>query len=230
MSMFDSILAVIPPLATGALLLLSTVLKKGQICPGQRGRIHKILPLILILWVLASFKLPFVLLNVVFIGFFMTKVQTGKTREEGPLYALYIANVFSVLVVIYQMFMAPTWVAGVLVLIEAFILGLIGAHWMLTMARTRLQAFHKILPVSGIFAAMAIALVLVPFASSLDPVTLNELLHVILINFALLVTAVVIWAWHLIVTRSISKVQISVASILMLVSIVSFHQVYFHVI
>lgn len=225
--MLDSIFAVLPPLATGMLLIITIVLKKGQICPGQRGRIHKVLPAPAILWLIAGIKIPFVLVNVAFIGFFISKVKMGKSRKEGPLIALYTANAFSVLVIIYQMIMAHGWVAATFVLLETVMLGLIGAHWMLAFANSRLEAFHKLLPMAGVFFALGVVLILVPFAFGSDEQTLQQLMHVILFNFAILVIAIVIWCWHLILVRKISKAQISVASVLMLVSLVGFHQIYF---
>lgn len=225
--MFDSIFAVLPPLATGMLLIITIVLKKGQICPGQRGRIHKVLPASAILWVIAGIKIPFVLINVAFIGFFISKVKMGKSRKEGPFIALYMANAFSVLIIVYQMIMAHGWIQSTFVLLEMIMLGLIGAHWMLAFANSRLEAFHKLLPIAGVFFAIGVVLILVPFAFGSDEEILQQLMHVILFNFAILVTAIVIWCWHLILSRKISKAQISVASILMLVSLVRFHQIYF---
>ncbi|MCE0492726.1 hypothetical protein [Vibrio salinus] len=225
--MLDSILSVLPPLATGMLLIITTVLKKGQICPGQRGRIHKVLPVPAIIWLLAAIKLPFVLVNVLLIGFFIWKVKMGKSRKSGPLMALYLANVISVCIIIYQMVLAQGWVASGFVLLETLMLGLIGAHWMLAFANSRLQAFHKLLPVSGIFLAMAVAMILVPFAFSINEETLQQYMGTIFFNFAVLMIATVVWCWHLITTRKIHKVQISVASVLMLISVIGFHQMYF---
>ncbi len=225
--MLDSIFAVLPPLATGMLLIITIVLKKGQICPGQRGRIHKVLPVPAIIWLIAGIKMPFVLVNAAFIGFFLSKVKMGKSRKEGPLIALYTANAYSVFIIIYQMIMAHGWVPSSFVLMETIMLGSIGAHWMLAFANSRLEAFHKLLPMAGVFFAIGVVLILVPFAFGSDEQTLQQLMNVILFNFAILVTAIVIWCWHLILTRKISKVQISVASVLMLVSLVGFHQIYF---
>jgi len=228
--MLNSLFAVLPLLATGSLFIITIVLRKGQICPGQRGRIHKMLPFVLIVWLLAAIQFPFVLINVFFVGFFISRVKMSKTRDSGPLYALYVANFLSFLIIMYQMISAPTWVSSCVVLLNTMMLGLIGAHWMLTFAKSRLQFFHKLLPIAGIFIAIALAFVLVPYALPLDEDTLRQLFPLILMNFSLLMTSILVWIWHLIATRPMGKLQISFASIFMLMSLVGFHQMYFHVI
>ncbi len=80
----------------GAQIILTLVLVKGEICPGQRGRIHKVLPAIGVLWLaVASVKIEaFMIVAAIF--YFYSQVQTKKTRDEGPLWVLYLANGLSI--------------------------------------------------------------------------------------------------------------------------------------
>ena len=48
--MVESLLVQFAPMLLGAQLILTLILVKGDICPGQRGRIHKMLPAIGVLW------------------------------------------------------------------------------------------------------------------------------------------------------------------------------------
>lgn len=76
--MVQQLLAVIAPMLFGAQLILTLILVKGDICPGQRGRIHKILPAIAILWLaVASLKIQ-AMLVVFAIAYFYSKVQTKR--------------------------------------------------------------------------------------------------------------------------------------------------------
>ena len=49
-NMIQQLLLTFPPMLFGAQALLTLLLIKGDICPGQRGRLHKMLPSIGILW------------------------------------------------------------------------------------------------------------------------------------------------------------------------------------
>lgn len=76
----------------GAQIILTMILVKGDICPGQRGRLHKVLPSIGVLWLaVASIKIE-AFLVVFAIFYFYSRVQTTKTRNEGPLWVLYLVN------------------------------------------------------------------------------------------------------------------------------------------
>ncbi|GAL20357.1 hypothetical protein JCM19235_4557 [Vibrio maritimus] len=81
--MITAVLTLLAPALAVAMLVLTLILAKGDICPGQRGRIHKLLPAIGILWLaIASLKVE-AFLVVFAIFYFYSKVQTGKTRQQG---------------------------------------------------------------------------------------------------------------------------------------------------
>ncbi|WP_441257498.1 hypothetical protein ACS18Q_05415 [Vibrio sp. Vf1514] len=224
--MLYSLLSVFAPMLLGAQIILTLVLVKGEICPGQRGRIHKVLPAIAVLWLaVASVKIEaFMIVAAVF--YFYSQVQTKKTRDEGPLWVLYLANGLSIAYVAILMGEAPSWPAALSILAMVAMLGAMFAHLLLTIARTRLQAFHRILPVVGILSAMLTTLCVVPYAYRVDAEVLATLTQPLLISFALMVTGIIVWSWHIMMSKPVSKVQLTVAQLLMLVAATGFHGLY----
>ncbi|MDA0117931.1 hypothetical protein [Vibrio sp. T11.5] len=221
--MVQQLLAVFPPMLLGAQLILTLILVKGDICPGQRGRIHKVLPVLAIMW-LAVASLRIEAMMVVFaIAYFYSQVQTKKTRVQGPLWVLYLANGLALSYVAIGIGEQPDLAAGINVFVQIILLGALFAHLLLTVARTRLQAFHRILPVTGVISAMLMSLAILLKAIGLEEDTLTQATQPLLIGFALLITSVLIWSWHIIVSKTVNKVQLAVA-LLTLVSATTFNQ------
>lgn len=106
--------------------------------------------------------------------------------------------------------------AGFNVLVQVFLLGALFAHLLLTIARTRLQAFHRILPVSGVLSAMLMSLAILLKASGLGDDMLVSATQPLLIGLALLISAIVIWCWHMLLSKDVQKVQLSIALVAML--------------
>ncbi|MDW6003771.1 hypothetical protein [Vibrio mangrovi] len=225
--MLNALISVLVPMAAGAQLILTLVLAKGEICPGQRGRIHRLLPVLLVLWLLVATQHLYVLLVVALTGYFYSQVKTGKTRQEGPLKILYLANVLAGITLLHDVLTAPNWIAAVMMVLSCLLLGTMAAHLLLTVARTRLQAFHRLLPVAGILAAMLLTLCIVPFTSGMASSQLQDTLQLILVCFSLLVTAVIIWSWHLLTTKSVDRIQLAISCLVLLTSVSGFHQLYF---
>lgn len=219
--MVQQLLAVFAPMLLGAQLILTMILIKGDICPGQRGRIHKILPTLVVLW-LAVASLRIEAMMVVFaIAYFYTQVQTKKTRDQGPMWVMYMANGLALAYVAIEISAQASLAAGLSVLIEIFLLGTMLAHLLLTVARTRLQAFHRILPVSGIVAAMLMSLAILLKAWGLPAETLTAVTQPLLAGFAVLISAVVIWCWHILSSKEVNKMQLGIALVLLLMSTAS---------
>ncbi|NRF28520.1 hypothetical protein [Vibrio coralliilyticus] len=221
--MVQQLLAVFPPMLLGAQLILTLILVKGDICPGQRGRIHKVLPVLAIMW-LAVASLKIEAMMVVFaIAYFYSQVQTKKTRVQGPLWVMYLANGLALAYVAIGIGEQPDLAAGLNVFVQIILLGALFAHLLLTVARTRLQAFHRILPVTGVISAMLMSLAILLKAFGLEEVVLTQATQPLLIGFALLITSVLIWCWHIIVSKTVNKIQLAVA-LLTLVSATTFNQ------
>ncbi|SJL82942.1 hypothetical protein [Vibrio palustris] len=224
--MLHSLLLVLPPMLLGAQLILTLVLVKGDICPGQRGRIHKVLPAIGVLWLASATVQLGSLLVAGGIFYFYSKVQTKKTRKEGPLWVLHATSAYALVLLLWNALQLPLWSVGVSSILNVVLLGAMFAHLLLTLARTRLQAFHRILPVAGILAAMAVVLCVVPYALQIPQQSVAQATHHILTYFALLVLAIIIWAWHIFTAKTVMKTQLAVAQVVLLISMTGFEHVY----
>lgn len=221
--MVQQLLAVLAPMLLGAQLVLTLILVKGDICPGQRGRIHKILPAIAILWLsVASLKIQAMMI-VFALAYFYSQVQTKKTRDQGPMWVMYLANGLALAYVAILVFEQPSVAAGLNVFVQILLLGSLFAHLLLTIARTRLQAFHRLLPVSGVLSTMLMCLTVLLAAAGLEEQALAQATQPLLIGFALLLSSVLIWCWHMLMSKEIQKVQLAIALVGMLTA-VTFNQ------
>ncbi|MEZ8103872.1 hypothetical protein [Vibrio cortegadensis] len=214
--MVESILMSFAPMLLGAQLVLTLVLVKGDICPGQRGRVHKMLPAIGVLWLaVASIKIE-AFLVVFAIFYFFSKVQTNKTRDKGPLWLLYLANGLALAYVGIVISEQPSIAASIVNFAYIGTLGAIFAQLLLLIARSRLDAFHRILPVAGVLSGMLVVLATLLHAYSLNEESLALATQGLLISFALLIIGIVIWCWHLFLSQSPNKLQLTLANLTLL--------------
>ncbi len=93
---------------------------------------------------------------------------------------------------------------------------------LLVIARSRLQAFHRILPVTGVVSGMVMALTVLGFVYGLTDEALKTILPTLLISLALMITGIVIWCWHLFMDKEVSKGQLGVALGVILISMTSY--------
>ena len=209
--MVQQLLVLFAPMLFGAQALLTLVLIKGDICPGQRGRIHKMIPAIGVLW-LAVASLRIEAFMVVFaLFFFYSRVQTKKTRDKGPMWAMHLANG---LAISYLAIEASQQVNSVATMAMVVMVGFLGAsfgHLLMTIARTRLQAFHRILPVVGVISGMLLVVSALMAAYQLDPNVLETVTQHILIALSLVISAVVVWCWHLFTSKAPHNLQLAFA-------------------
>ncbi len=203
----------------GAQLILSLVLQKGDICPGQRGRVHKVLPVIIVGWGLSAWFAPIALLPLSLLAAFTVKVKTSKTRDKGPILLLNLSNVAAIMSLLWLVSQEFTLFSLLFVLLLVVILGSSLAHLFLIQARSRLQAFHKLLPVIGTVAVMLLILATLIPISALEASLLQKITPMLLSSFVLLVMAVVGWVWHLIRVKAVSKMQIALSLCLLSASL-----------
>ncbi|NOI80666.1 hypothetical protein F0237_08315 [Vibrio tubiashii] len=219
--MVQQLLTVFAPMLLGAQLILTLILVKGDICPGQRGRIHKVLPPIAIMW-LAVASLRIEAMMIVFaIAYFYSQVQTKKTRDQGPIWVMYLANGLALAYVGIEVGSQASLAGGLSVFVQISLLGALLAHLLLTIARTRLQAFHRILPVSGVVSAMLMSLAILLKANGLDNETLTAVIQPLLVGFALMISSVFVWCWHMLTAKEINKMQLGIALAFMLFAVTS---------
>ncbi|USD61521.1 hypothetical protein J4N45_06025 [Vibrio sp. SCSIO 43140] len=224
--MITAVLTLLAPALAVAMLVLTLILAKGDICPGQRGRIHKLLPAIGILWLaIASLKVE-AFLVVFAIFYFYSKVQTGKTRQQGPFWVLHLANglagSFAAIIVVQQ----PNLAQSLSLACAGLLLGTAFSHLLLTIAKTRLQAFHRILPVAGVVFAMLLALSFVFNAYQWEPNIVAEYTPAVISSLVMLMLGVVIWSWHIIKHSAPAKGQLVVAFLSLMVTNVGLLQLY----
>ncbi|OIQ26649.1 hypothetical protein [uncultured Vibrio sp.] len=216
--MVQYLLSLFPAMLLGAQLVLTIILLKGDICPGQRGRIHKTFPVIGVLWLaVASLKIE-AFLVVFAIFYFYSQVKTGKTRDSGPVWLLYLANGLALSFVGIQISMQATIAQSLAYFVLVFLLGASFSHLLLTVARTRLQAFHKVLPVTGVVASMAFVISVLIALVGVDDAQLELMLTPLVVVFALLIMGVASSCWHLITSKAINKVPLVVSLLLLLSS------------
>ncbi|MEZ9525527.1 hypothetical protein [Enterovibrio norvegicus] len=194
--MYDVISTVVMAGLLGAQLVLTLVLLKGDICPGQRGRLHKAFWFLVAGWAIVTPFSSFSALPFIALGIFSLRSKSGKTRQSGPIPVLHLANGFAVLAVLMAA-VEQGLTTGLLMLSQVLLVGAVTAHYLLVKARSRLQAFHRILPVVGIFAAMMMALMLAVSSAMLPDQESAALVSTILTSLGLVLLGVCIWAMHL---------------------------------
>ncbi|PMH46627.1 hypothetical protein BCU68_00895 [Vibrio sp. 10N.286.49.B3] len=209
--MLDALLTVFVPMLLGTQLILTLILLKGDICPGQRGRIHKVLPAIGVLWLTVTLHHIEAFLVVATIFYFFSQVQTKKTRDQGPMWLLYGANIFASIIMLMQAFEQNSLAGGITYCLFILFLGSGFTHLLLTIARTRLQAFHHILPLAALVSGMFIVLSIIFHTYTLSDDTLSAMTPALLMGFALLVTTIVISCWHLFTQKSAEKIQLFIS-------------------
>ncbi|KXF81812.1 hypothetical protein [Enterovibrio coralii] len=205
--MIDVFSSVVLSGVLGAQLVLTLVLLKGDICPGQRGRLHKVFWFLVAGWGVITPIYPFAALPFISLGIFSLRSKTGKTKLSGPIPVLHLSNAFGVLALVVAM--AQSGLAlSLLMVLQVVLVGAATAHVLLIRARSRLQAFHRILPVAGLVSAMLMAAVLAVFGSA--NVT-GAVIQYIVGCMGLVLVGTLIWASHLFRQAAPSLLQVMAA-------------------
>lgn len=224
--MMEPILLLLAPMLLGTQLILSLVLTKGEICPGQRGRVHKLLPAIGVLWLVVAFINIFAVIIAAVVFMFFSRVQTNKTRDSGPIWMLYVADALAFAYVVSQLSLFPSIPALFSWLIYVCLLGAIFSNLLLLIARSRLEAFHKILPITGIVSGIALAIFIALQATGLNDNVLHSLQSEVLLGLALLIVGLMIWPLHMMTRQSINKIQLSITLLVLLLSCSSLYPLF----
>lgn len=194
--MYELVSAVVLAGVLGAQAVLTLVLLKGDICPGQRGRLHKAFWYLVAGWAVAIPFSPFSVLPFITLGIFSLRSKSGKTRQSGPIPLLHLSNAFGVLTLVMAG-MEQGLLTALLMLAQVLLVGAISAHCLMVKARSRLQAFHRILPVIGIVAAMLTAITLALASQAMEPAAAEAMVTSVLVSLGLAVAGVLVWASHL---------------------------------
>ncbi|WP_126000521.1 hypothetical protein [Vibrio aphrogenes] len=219
--MYSYLLNVIPPMLLGAQCVLLMVLLKGEICPGQRGRIHKQLPVIGALWLAISpLYWPLASIGVVILAFF-SQVKVSKTRDSGPIWLLQVALGLAAAFTIFFI-LGSERPQGLFILFSIVFLGAGLSHILLTFARTRLQAFHRLLPVVGIVGAMLISLAVLWQTQQYSLNYLHQIVWWLVGCFALILLGILGSSWHIFTQQTITKWKPALGFCLSFVAMVGF--------
>ncbi|QUJ66222.1 hypothetical protein KDD30_08430 [Photobacterium sp. GJ3] len=202
------------PALLGAQLILTLVLTQGEICPGQRGRVHKTLPILLVGWLLVAIVSPVAVLPLLALAWFAFQVKTGKTRDAGPLWALYTASGLAGVCWLMMASERTLPVAG-MSFVAIALLGSLLAHVLLTQARTRLQAFHRVLPAVGLLSAMLSVLLLLWVLYGLPVSVVEADVLAICAALVLLIAAQVVWGGHILLSKTVNFWQLLFAALLL---------------
>ena len=203
------------PAIVGALWLIIVILYKGDICPGQRGRLHRSIAILCGLFAITCVTNIWLIPSALLLGWFCSQVQTKKTRLLGPRTALVIAAVWASLVgclafnqQLSQTYLWESVVGFGFYLVMTLLLGASVAHLLLLLARTRLQAFHRILPIGAVvmsFAYLLLWLGLVSTGLVNGIQSAESILGPLLVAISTLLIALTIWNWHLLKRVEIRK-------------------------
>lgn len=181
----------------GAQAVLTLVLLKGDICPGQRGRLHKAFWFLVVGWALTVPFSPFSALPFITLGIFSLRSKSGKTRHTGPVPLLHLSNAFGVLALLMAS-VEQGVMTTLLMMSQVLLVGAITAHCLLVRARSRLQAFHRILPVIGVVAVMLTAVTLAVASMMLEPEAAQSLVSTVITSLGLAIAGVIVWTSHLV--------------------------------
>ncbi|MFC1503664.1 hypothetical protein ACFL53_04915 [Pseudomonadota bacterium] len=215
--MLTGYLTFLIPALLGAQLILTLVLTKGKICPGQRGRVHKTLPVVLVGWLVAVMALPLAVFPLLALAYFSFKAKTGKTRDSGPISVLMAAN--GLAAICWLMLLPSMSLPQVGMSFMAIALfGASLAHLLLTQAKTRLQAFHRILPFVGLSSAMVSILFMLWQLTEIDAAVVEAMTTNVITALVLMVFALLVWASHILLSRTVNRWQLLGASALLVVS------------
>ncbi|AZL84194.1 MULTISPECIES: hypothetical protein [Aliivibrio] len=222
---FQTLQYILIPALLGAQILLTIILHKGDICPGQRGRIHKWLPVLILGWCLIAgvgmtYAMVFAinLIPAIAIAGFYFSVKTSKTRDKGPLIIMALANGFAAASFVNLALGSGSFTQLFFALIGPFLFGALLTHLLLTLARTRLQAFHRLLPISGIISGIVMVVILLCQTLSIHEIFLDRMAVKLGIGLGLMLLSLGLWNFHLF-NKQAAKWQFLVpASIIMAIS------------
>ena len=113
--------------------------------------------------------------------YFYFASSNQKTRVQGPLWVIYPRQWSCFCYVGIVISQQPSIAGSALKIIEIFLLGALFSHLLLTIAKTRLQAFHSILPVTGIVSAMLLSIVVLVKSAQIEPNLLAEHTNMLLV-------------------------------------------------
>lgn len=251
--MLKTILTFLPAMLLGAQSIITLILIKGEICNGQKKRIYPLLSIFAVLWLaisllhLEAFAITLMLFFTILL---LIKTNNTLLSEKARqhyfaigIWGLHFINLASFALIIHQIWIQVHLIASLHVsalapvtffvvtkwLLLTVLLGAGLAHLLLIMARTRLQAFHQILPLVGIISTLLLVMLIVAEAYFLGDTLFNrylftetalsELVMMVIINFMLVIVAVLVWSWPLFSKRKPTSLSSAISLMIFIFSL-----------
>lgn len=178
----------------GAQAILTLALCKGDICPGQRGRLHAQFIILNIIGYILSFLYlpshPFLFISQLCLSFFIFKNKKGKTSTSHFKYFLYLSNFINLAITlfIYSRLHLPQ---VFILLTQICITGGLLASVLMRYARSRLTHFIALLPYVSLIFSMILIINIAIMHLHYQP--LNHQLISLCIGLILLLLALFTW-------------------------------------
>jgi hypothetical protein len=208
-----------------ALVIICLLLKKGQLCPGQRSRFQgELITVWTILFVALMMGVESAIAGwILIVGALgsaygvLLSIWQGKLpgKRSIPDKAIYFSlvplSIFGFGVLCSQ----PSAFA----VLPMIITGTVLAHLLLVKAKSRLQAFNKILPFVGVAAVLvSLIVVMIMLASGSEVNLTNEQLNDFMWFIGILVAGIALWLLPALSTNPQSHTLLGIATLLILVS------------
>ncbi len=139
---------------TGAQAILTLALVKGDICPGQRGRLHTQFIILNATGYILSFihwsSSIFLFISQLCLSFFIFKNKKRKTNTSYFKFSLFLSNVINLtlaLFICYQLYLPQAFI----LISQLFITGGLLASLLMRNSRSRLTHFMALMPYIGLF-------------------------------------------------------------------------------
>jgi len=222
---YNMVFPVLSLMPIWALVIICLLLKKGELCPGQRSRfqgelitIWTILFVALMMGVESAIAGWILIIGALGAGYgVLLSIWQGKLpgKRSIPDKAIYFAlaplGIFSIGVLCSQ--------ANAFAILPMIITGTVLAHLLLVKAKSRLQAFNKILPFIGV-AAVLVSLIVV---MTLIGFGTNEALSAEQINdfmwfIGILIGGIFLWLLPALSSNPQSHTLLGIATFLLLIS------------
>lgn len=175
--------------------ILSIALIKGDICPGQRGRLHQAFFYLSLVSLFTAFLYPLFIIPIILMGLFFVKNKTNKTKITQWCLLLHLTSLSYAIIIFYSLSSLSIYVFFFL-LFQGVCIGSIHANLLLKIARSRLEAFNRILPFIGIISTF-LMIIQVAIIHQYD-FTLNAHLYSIFSAMLLYIIGVFIWIYRFI--------------------------------
>ncbi len=179
---------------TGAQAILTLALFKGDICPGQRGRLHtQFIILNIIGYLLFFIYLPsslFLFLSQLSLSFFILKNKKKKTSTSHFKSSLYLSNIINLALILFicsRLYFPQAFI----LIAQVFIIGSLLASVLMRYARSRLKHLMALMPYTGLIFSILLIINIAMIHLYYQP--LNHQIIILCTGLMLLLLSLFLW-------------------------------------